>query len=253
MIGIAAFSKNNTSLDCGLERLLCYPMQGADLHLFLSQLSAGMASASSTFEQDQELFTDTILKLQLHSAFVKESLQNNRSSLPLLAQSCSLLDNLPARSPHWTSAQLNLITSLKIDAWAALADECIKARDLIQAEASLQRLSLLQDAVAGPLSLRSKTNKQRRARHTSAPASNVSAATAHHHGAGLSSEPPIATTSATIDITKEQCQAATALIQIWDKLRQVYEDMGQQEMANNFAKRIVKMKERLHDLQLEPE
>ncbi|KAK3825959.1 MAG: hypothetical protein J3Q66DRAFT_329034 [Benniella sp.] len=214
------------------------------------------SSTTSTYEQDQELFTDTLLKLQIHSALVKENVQNNKSPRPLLAQSCALLDNLPARSPHWTPAQQNLIRSLKMDAWSAFADECIKAGDLIQAEDSLQKLSVLQDTASGPLSLRSKAMKQQqRDKRASQTSDTTSTSMASHGGAGSSSASPTASPSSSvaIEITKEQCQAAAALIQTWDKLRQVYNDKGQKEMSNNFAKRIAKMKERLDSLQIEPE
>lgn len=204
------------------------------------------SSSASSYEQDQELFTDTLLKLQIHSALVKENVQNNKSPRPLLAQSCALLDNLPTRSPHWTPAQRSLLASLKMDAWSAYADECIKVGDLIQAEDSLQRLSTLQDTASGPLSLRSKAMKQHDRRACPMPDA-ASTSIANH------SAPPIASTSTAMNITKDQRQAAAALIQTWDKLRQVYNDKGQQEMSNNFAKRIAKMKERLVDLQLEPE
>ena len=224
--------------------------------LLITPLS-GMASSSttSTYEQDQELFTDTLLKLQIHSALVKENVQNNKSPRPLLAQSCALLDNLPARSPHWTPAQQNLIRSLKMDAWSAFADECIKAGDLIQAEDSLQRLSILQDTATGPLSLRSKAMKQQKQQRDKLAyqiSDITSISMASHGGASSSSASPMASPSSSvaIEITKEQRQAAAALIQTWDKLRQVYNDKGQQEMSNNFAKRIAKMKERL---ELEPE
>ncbi|KAF9358019.1 hypothetical protein BGX34_009105 [Mortierella sp. NVP85] len=216
------------------------------------------SSTTSTYEQDQELFTDTLLKLQIHSALVKENVQNNKSPRPLLAQSCALLDNLPARSPHWTPAQQNLIRSLKTDAWSAFADECIKVGDLIQAEDSLQRLSILQDTATGPLSLRSKAMKQQQQRDKRASqiSDTTSTSMASQGGAGSSSASPMASpssSSVTVEITKEQRQAAAALIQTWDKLRQVYNDKGQREMSNNFAKRIAKMKERLDGLQLEPE
>ncbi|KAF9940995.1 hypothetical protein BGZ65_005527 [Modicella reniformis] len=212
---------------------------------------------ASTFEQDQQLFTDTLLKLQIYSALAKENIQNGKAPLPLVAQSCSLLDNLPTRSPpHWTPEQVNLINSLKMNAWADLADECIRTNDLIQAEASLQRLSALQDTATGPLSLRNKANRQRdRRANSSAPASNDSTLHVNHHttlssisgsSEGKSEGKSVSTT---MEITKEQRQGTADLIQTWDKLRQVYNDMGQQEMANNFVKRIAKMRERLNDLQ----
>src|SRR5690554_1903836 len=94
---------------------------------------------TSTYEHDQELFADTLLQLQVHSALAKEHVQNKKSPLPLLAKSCALFDNLPTRSPHWTPVQEKLIGSLRIDAWIALSDGCIQSKDLIQAEACLQR------------------------------------------------------------------------------------------------------------------
>ncbi|KAG0376641.1 hypothetical protein BGX24_007446 [Mortierella sp. AD032] len=102
-------------------------------------------------EAQQQLFADTLIKLQIHSALAKEHIHHNKSPLPLLAQSCSLLDNLPTSSTattHWTPVQRTLIDALKIDAWTALADACIQADDLIQSEASLQRLATLQDTAA---------------------------------------------------------------------------------------------------------
>ncbi|KAG0246084.1 hypothetical protein B0O80DRAFT_496779 [Mortierella sp. GBAus27b] len=223
-------------------------------------------SSTSTYEQDQELFADTLLKLQINSALVKENV--HKSPGPLLAQSCSLLDNLPARSPHWTPAQQSLIASLKIDAWVVFADECVKAKDWIQAEASLQRLSTLQDNAAGPLSHRFKPNKRRDGPVANNPAASSTSPTGSgsgsRSGSGSGSNASSAdlisgssslasTTSAATEITKEHYHAAKDLLQTWDKLRLVHENMGHQEMANNFTKRIAKMKERLQALQLEPE
>ncbi|KAF9101612.1 hypothetical protein BGX29_005435 [Mortierella sp. GBA35] len=183
-----------------------------------------------TSTNEQELFADTLLKLQIHSALAKEQVHHNKSPIPLLAQSCSLLDNLPSftssSTSSWTPTQRSLIDSLKIDAWTALADGCIQANDLIQAEASLQRLSTLQDAAAGPFSWRAqqKPNKFRRNNN-------------------VSSSQPTGTGTIVTDPTKEHRQAAAGLIQTWIKLRQVYTDMGKQDMANNYAKRMQKMTE----------
>ncbi|KAF9113528.1 hypothetical protein BGX27_001338 [Mortierella sp. AM989] len=215
---------------------------------------------ATTFEQDQQLFADTILKLQIHSALAKENLRNNKSPIPLLAQSCSLLDNFPTRpqSSYWIPAQEALINSLKLDAWLALADACIQAKDLIQAEASLQRLSSLQEAAAGPLSLRSKANKNSRSRnrHTENTSINTTitipglAHASNNSSYSLlptQSSPPPEALAGTPDVgaTIEQHQAATDLVKTWEKLCQVYSDMGKQEMSNNFAKRAGKMRERL--------
>lgn len=189
-------------------------------------------------EAQQQLFTDTLLKLQIHAALAKEHVHHNKSPLPLLAQSCSLLDNIPTSTTiaYWTPAQRNLIDALKIDAWMALADGCIQANDLIQAEASLQRLSTLQDAAAGPLSWRAqKTNKYNHnssRRSTKTKSSDASSNDNHTS----SSEP-----------TKEHRQAAEGLIQTLHKLCQVYTDMGKSDMADNFGKRIQKMSDILQD------
>jgi hypothetical protein len=189
-------------------------------------------------EAQQQLFTDTLLKLQIHAALAKEHIHHNKSPLPLLAQSCSLLDNLPTSTTttYWTPAQRNLIDALKIDAWMALADGCIQANDIIQAEASLQRLATLQDAAAGPLSWRAqkahKYNHNNSRRNNTTLSSDVSSNDNHTS----SSEP-----------TKEHRQAAEGLIQTWHKLCQVYMDMGKSDMANNFAKRIQTMTEFLQN------
>ncbi|KAG0022847.1 hypothetical protein BGZ80_010998 [Entomortierella chlamydospora] len=209
---------------------------------------------ASSFEQDQQLFADTILKLQIHSALAKENIKNKKSPVPLLAQSCSLLDNFPTRSQHWTPAQETLINSLKIDSWLALTDACIQANDLIQAESSLHRLSALQEAAAGPLSLRSKANKSSRnkSRDTGRSSNNTSAtvATTIPETAHVSDNPPSATSNPSYaEATTEQRQAANDLIQTWEKLSQVYSDMGKQDMANNFAKRSEKMREHLKNQQ----
>ncbi|KAF9133767.1 hypothetical protein BGW39_008944 [Mortierella sp. 14UC] len=188
-------------------------------------------------EAQQQLFADTLIKLQIHSALAKERIHHNKSPLPLLAQSCSLLDNLPTSTSsstttptHWTPAQRTLIDALKIDVWTALADACIQASDLIQAEASLQRLATLQDAAAGPFSWRAqKKSKSKKLSNSS----NTSVTDAAHSGP-----------------TDEHRQAAAGLIQTWNKLRQVHTDMGKLDMANNFGKRIQKMNEVLQNAAL---
>ncbi|KAF9968584.1 hypothetical protein BGZ70_002109 [Mortierella alpina] len=217
-------------------------------------------STHSSFEQDQQLFADTLLKIQIHSALAKEHAQNKKSPLPLLAQSCSILDNLPqSASPHWTDAQRRLISSLKIDAWVAFSDACIESKDWIQAEASLQRLCTLLEIAAGPLSLRAKrivSNKQVNNRDKEAGSTNhtsIPAADPVLMPSDLGTSPPtLATASVSKPLdtnpTEEQCQAALRLIETWGKLRQVYEDMGKADMANNFTKRIEKMRKRLEDV-----
>ncbi|KAG0292309.1 hypothetical protein BGZ96_004343 [Linnemannia gamsii] len=191
-------------------------------------------------ESQQQLFTDTLLKLQIHAALAKEHIHHNKSPLPLLAQSCSLLDNLPTSTTttYWTPAQRNLIDALKIDAWMALADGCIQANDLIQAEASLQRLVSLQDAAAGPLSWRAqKTNKYNdnsSRRNTKTKSSD---------------SPSNDTHTSSSESTKEHRQAAEGLIQTLHNLCQIYTDMGKSDMADNFGKRIQKMTDILHDIE----
>ncbi|KAI1321601.1 hypothetical protein EDD11_003081 [Mortierella claussenii] len=190
------------------------------------------SNPSSTFELHQQLFADTLLKLQVHSALAKQNVQNNRSPLPLLAQSCALLDNLPSTSvANWTSSQELLINSLKIDAWIAFSDACIQEKDLIQAEASLHRLAALQEAAAGPLSVRASKSKRR----PSAYASDTDLST------------PSSPSSSEV-ATKEQFQAAEDLVATWEKLKHVYNDMGKQDMASNFHKRVAKMRERLSEV-----
>ncbi|KAI7831185.1 hypothetical protein BC939DRAFT_437860 [Gamsiella multidivaricata] len=209
--------------------------------------STSSSSSSSAYEQEQQLFTDTLLKLQVHSALAKESVYNNKSPLPFLAQSCSLLDNIPAHSLQWTTVQENLISSLRIDAWKVLADACIKANDLIQAEASLERLATLQEVAAGPLSLRSKARNRRRGRPSVSETPNsISVSDSSTSSAPSASLP--STTSVVVQATKEERQAATDLILTWEKLYQVYRDMGRQDMANNFVKRAEKMNEHLRGI-----
>ncbi|KAK3838473.1 MAG: hypothetical protein JOS17DRAFT_730179 [Linnemannia elongata] len=191
-------------------------------------------------EAQQQLFTDTLLKLQIHAALAKENSHHNKSPLPLLAQSCSLLDNLPSATitTSWTPAQRILIDALKIDAWMALADGCIQANDLIQAEASLQRLATLQNVAAGPFSRDAqKANKNNHNRR---------------YKTAVSFDSPSNDTTATFTYsspgpTEEHRQAAAGLIQTWRKLCQVYTDMGKSDMANNFYKRIQKMCDLLQD------
>ncbi|KAG0280350.1 hypothetical protein BGZ95_010456 [Linnemannia exigua] len=186
-------------------------------------------------EAQQQLFADTLIKLQIHSALAKEHIHHNKSPLPLLAQSCSLLDNLPTSStstPHWTTAQRALIEALKIDAWTALADACIQANDLIQAEASLQRLATLQDNAAGPFSWRAQKRNS-----SSKKTSSTSLSESSNGSNGTANSGP----------TEDYRQATSGLIQTWGKLRQVYNDMGKVDMANNFGKRIQKMNELLKD------
>ncbi|KAG9072579.1 hypothetical protein KI688_000350 [Linnemannia hyalina] len=189
-------------------------------------------------EAQQQLFTDTLLKLQIHAALAKENSHHNKSPLPLLAQSCSLLDNLPsATTTTWTPTQRTLIDALKIDAWMALADGCIQANDLIQAEASLQHLATLQDAAAGPFSWRvQKANKNNHNRRNKTVVSSDS-----------SSNDTTATSSLSPGPTEEHRQAVAGLIQTWCKLCQVYTDMGKSDMANNFHKRMQKMTDLLQD------
>ncbi|KAF9941126.1 hypothetical protein BGZ67_005780 [Mortierella alpina] len=217
-------------------------------------------STHSSFEQDQQLFADTLLKIQIHSALAKEHVQNKKSPLPLLAQSCSILDNLPqSASPHWTDAQRLLISSLKIDTWIAFSDACIESKDWIQAEASLQRLCTLLEIAAGPLSLRAKKNLSNK--HVSN-SNKADASTSH---SSIPAADPVLlpldletnpSTPAALSVSKaldtdpaeEQRQAATMLIETWGKMRQVYENMGKTDMANNFTKRIEKMRDRLKDV-----
>ncbi|KAI8602480.1 hypothetical protein EDD21DRAFT_371731 [Dissophora ornata] len=203
--------------------------------------------ASTNYDQDQQLFADTLLKLQINSALAKENTLNQKSPLPYLAECCSLLDNLPRRPLHWTPAQENLVSALKIDAWVALADGFIQAKELIQAESSLQKLSLLQDAAAGPLSLRSKKAGRQNKRYSS-----------HNQNESGSISPSVVPTSsspsssATPEVSEGQLRAAADLMRTWVKLRQVYIDMGKQDMVNNFSKRIGKMEERIESLSTEP-
>ncbi|KAG0069037.1 hypothetical protein BGZ90_000347 [Linnemannia elongata] len=197
-------------------------------------------SSQSDQEAQQQLFTDTLLKLQIHAALAKENSHNNKSPLPLLAQSCSLLDNLPSTTTtaSWTPAQRILIDALKIDAWMALADGCIQANDLIQAEASLQRLATLQDAAAGPFSWRAqKSNRNNYNRRNKMAGSSDSS----------SNDTTATSTPSSPGPTKEHHQAAAELIQTWRKLCQVYTDMGKSDMASNFHKRIQKMTDLLQD------
>ncbi|KAF9153344.1 hypothetical protein BG015_003625 [Linnemannia schmuckeri] len=190
-------------------------------------------------EAQQQLFTDTLLKLQIHAALAKENTHHNKSPLPLLAQSCSLLDNLPTTTTttSWTAAQRILIDALKIDAWMALADGCIQTNDLIQAEAALQRLATLQDAAAGSFSWRAqKANKGNNNRRNKTTMSSDS-----------SSNDTTASSTSSPGPTEEHRQAAEGLIQTWRKLCQVYTDMGKLDMTNNFNKRIQKMTNLLQD------
>ncbi|KAF9289676.1 hypothetical protein BGZ68_008867 [Mortierella alpina] len=217
-------------------------------------------STHASFEQVQQLFADTLLKIQIHSALAKEHVQNHKSPLPLLAQSCSVLDNLPpSSSPHWTDAQRLLINSLKIDTWIAFSDACIESKDWIQAEASLQRLCTLLEMAAGPLSLRAKKNTGNKFMNR-----NKATASAGHSSIPLTDPallpedletktPTLAAVSVSTALdtvpTAEQRKAASMLIETWGKLRQVYENMGKADMANNFSKRIEKMRDRLKDAQ----
>ncbi|KAF9436545.1 hypothetical protein BGZ76_003633 [Entomortierella beljakovae] len=177
------------------------------------------------YDQDQQLFTDIILKLQIHSALAEEKVKSKNSPIPLLAQSCSILDNVPSQI-RWTPDQVSLINSLKLDAWLALADAYINANDLIQAEAALHRLSTLQDAAAGPFSLRVKKASKNQSPTHSLPLS--------------SSE----STDTNAKVT-EQRKVATDLVQTLEKMRQVYTDMGKYDMANNFERRAEKMRNNL--------
>ncbi|KAF9574538.1 hypothetical protein EC968_006150 [Mortierella alpina] len=219
-------------------------------------------STHSSYEQDQQLFADTLLKIQIHSALAKEHVQNKKSPLPLLAQSCSILDNLPnATSPHWTDAQRRLINSLKIDTWIAFSDACIESKDCIQAEASLQRLCSLLEIAAGPLSLRAK---KRNISNTHVNNHKTKASATSSHSSKPPADPelfpldletkPHTRTAVSLsnaldtDPTEEQRQTATMLIKTWGKMQQVYEDMGKADMANNFKRRIEKMRDRLKDV-----
>lgn len=191
-------------------------------------------------EAQQQLFTDTLLKLQIHAALAKENSHHNKSPLPLLAQSCSLLDNLPSTTitTSWTPAQRILVDALKIDAWMALADGCIQANDLVQAEASLQRLATLQNVAAGPFSWHAqKANKNNNNRRNKTAVSSDSSSNDTTATSMSSSPAPI----------EGHRQAAVGLIQTWRKLCQVYTDMGKSDMANNFHKRIQKMTDLLQD------
>ncbi|KAG0315516.1 hypothetical protein BGZ99_007420 [Dissophora globulifera] len=218
-------------------------------------------AAAAAHQQDQQLFADTLLKLQIQSALAKEHVQNRKSPIPLFAQSCALLDNLPTATTTnttattnttWTPAQHQLISSLKIDAWSALADACLQANDLIQAEASLQRLAMLQDQAAGALSTRppsrsgwkkrQQQQQQQQQQQPSEPGQHQLSPAASTQVSNDSAD------AAMVAVTTEQKQAAMDLLQTWRKLRQVYLDMGRQDMANNFSKRIDKMTARLQDL-----
>ncbi|KAF9907338.1 hypothetical protein BX616_000455 [Lobosporangium transversale] len=194
----------------------------------ISSSSQKPSSSSATFEQDQQLFTDTLLKIQIQSALAKEYVQNKKSPLPLLAQSCALVDNLPT-TENWTHAQVQLINSLKIDLWKAFADACVAVRDLIQAEASLARLAMLQETGLGPLSLRSSKTKAKNSKNS------VDIITIPSTADGPTSIPP----------TKEQIATAYEVIETWKKQRQVYIDMGKNNMVFNFQRRIDSMKKRL--------
>lgn len=194
----------------------------------------------ASYESDQQLFADTLVQIQVHSVLANEHVQNKKSPLPLLAKSCSLLDNLPA-SCQLSDAQSSLLSSLKIDAWAAFADACIASGDLIQAEASLQRLATLQEAQAGPLSWRTK---QRRPLNKSSSTLSATPTTTSTPKTATEAN-GIASTSSTVEPTPEQRKAAVDLVQTWDKLKQAYSDMGKQDLVNNMVNRINKMKSRL--------
>ncbi|KAF9428820.1 hypothetical protein BGZ94_000949 [Podila epigama] len=205
----------------------------------------------ASFDSDQDLFADILLQLQVHSALAKEHVQNKKSPLPLLAKSCSLLDNLPS-SIKLTEPQSKLLSSLRIDAWGAFAKACVEAHDLIQAEASLQRLSTMQEALIGPLTWRTK---QKRSPGHQRPAnastldqkldSTTASATATEASTRVASKTLTALVKTPVEATQEQRLMAQDLIKTWEMLRQTYSDMGKQDLANNFTKRIDKLKSRL--------
>ncbi|KAF9386875.1 hypothetical protein CPB97_003240 [Podila verticillata] len=196
----------------------------------------------ASYESDQQLFADTLVQIQVHSVLAKEHVQNKRSPLPLLAKSCSLLDNLPA-SCQLSEAQSSLLTSLKIDAWAAFADACIASGDLVQAEASLQRLATLQEAQTGPLSWRTKKRPLKKSAPT--PSTTSVATVSDPTTVTAETKAGVASPLAPVGPTPEQRKAALDLVETWDNLKQAYSDMGKQDLANNMANRINKMRSRL--------
>ncbi|KAG0041901.1 hypothetical protein BGZ83_001183 [Gryganskiella cystojenkinii] len=173
------------------------------------------------------LLTDVLNKLQVLKALTKQQDQTNKPTIPLLAQACSLLDNLPMPSPkkptsmisqagsvQWTTEQEQHIKTLRMSAWKDMADGCIRASDFIQAEVCLQKLAKLQAEAAGPL------------------------------GEKPSSKPKNEDQTAIVP-TQDQCLNAAGLVLTWDTLSKVFGDMGKQDMAINYAKRRDKLGERL--------
>ncbi|KAF9917079.1 hypothetical protein FBU30_000968, partial [Linnemannia zychae] len=158
--------------------------------------------------------------------------------------SCSLLDNISSvtMQNYWTPAQRELIASLKIETWSSLANECIRINDLIQAEASLQRLAILQDATAGPFSRDAQKTKSNHIRKNKK-MSTVSDSTSDGNDTTNPTSP---------ELVEQYRQAASGLIQTWDKLRQVYTGMGKMDMANNYGKRIQKMTTLLNGSTIDP-
>ncbi|KAF9977264.1 hypothetical protein BGZ73_006525 [Actinomortierella ambigua] len=218
----------------------------------------------------QQLFTDTILRVQVHHARAKEERHLGKIPIAHYAKACALLDNFPLppsgracvtlSSPPYTSSspsssltpqQIDLITSLRQDNWAALAEACLEAKDWVQAEAALSRLATLQEQVAGPEFQPRGKNKKKSHPKQHSPAQGASqpihstdstvTASPSATGETVSTPPP----SPPPRLTAEQYKVAKELVTTLGKLQSVAELLGKKQLATNIGTRLEKFQARL--------
>ncbi|KAG0244313.1 hypothetical protein BGW41_008077 [Actinomortierella wolfii] len=240
-----------------------------------------MSSRHPSEQNAQQAFTDTLLRVQVHHARAAEERHQGKIPIPHYAKACALLDNFPlpptpspsspsslpnttttsssssssSSSPSTlTQRQIELIMSLRLDNWAALANACIEAKEWVQAEAALLRLVSLQEQVAGhEFQARGKKQKKQTQLHqhqqqqqcealSSSNGSTPSTTTVETPSTAAEASVPSPPSSR---LTDQQYNAAKDLIDTLTKLQTVTERLGKQQLAKNMGMRIEKFRARL--------